>query len=465
MASEARIAANRLNAQKSTGPRTAAGKAVVAQNAVKHGLLAREAVLRGEDREEYEEHREALLEELNPTGTLEVILATRIVDLAWRLQRAAQSQNETFGALYDRHTAGAPEPEEPAQRGAVLGRMLLEDYSGSGVLERLLRCERRIEGSLFRSLNELRRVHDQQCKADAETAATLACSSRGLRTGWREEDDRARKERAFAPWRAEGPAASPQGLPPSDFALPTGGGSGLVPWGESVRQAPTRTDEVGRGRPNYEETPGGATTSAPARQLCETNPIGPEANMSQVLSGTAVRIVSAPEGLRKTNPMGSAPGDTGILPVGLNHGRDAHATEMADRGGTDTPRGQLCETKPIGAEPNAGQVPCGTTVRSDSACEGVRKTNPMGRVPCGTGIPPVDPNHGRVHPFTGFRAGSEPVEEDGCHIHGQDARATHGRDAHAAAPPDIASAEPGGNGVNPAADQGRFATCKYAKTG
>ena len=54
MASEARIAANRLNAQKSTGPRTAEGKAVVAQNAVKHGLLAREGLLRGEDREEYE---------------------------------------------------------------------------------------------------------------------------------------------------------------------------------------------------------------------------------------------------------------------------------------------------------------------------------------------------------------------------------------------------------------------------
>ena len=159
MATEAQVAANRLNAQKSTGPRTPDGKAVVAQNAVKHGLLAREGVLRGEDWEEFEGHREALLEELNPTGALEVILAARIVDLTWRLRRAAQDQNETFGALYDRHTAGAPEPAEPSQRGATLGRMILEDYSAGAVLERLLRrinmrsatqlCDHELSGRLF----------------------------------------------------------------------------------------------------------------------------------------------------------------------------------------------------------------------------------------------------------------------------------------------------------------------------
>jgi hypothetical protein len=203
MATEAQIAANRLNAQRSTGPRTAEGKAVVAQNAVKHGLLAREGVLRGEDGEEFERHREALLEQLNPAGPLEAILAARIVDLTWRLQRAAQDRNETFGALYDRHTAGTP---EPAERGATLGRMLLEDYSGEAVLERLLRCERRIEGSLFWNLNELRRMHDQGRNADLEAAGTLA--------RWRGEDDRARKARAFAPWRPadSNPTSDPRPL-------------------------------------------------------------------------------------------------------------------------------------------------------------------------------------------------------------------------------------------------------------
>jgi hypothetical protein len=38
MSSEARRAANRANAARSTGPRTRAGKATVARNALRHGL-------------------------------------------------------------------------------------------------------------------------------------------------------------------------------------------------------------------------------------------------------------------------------------------------------------------------------------------------------------------------------------------------------------------------------------------
>ena len=40
MASAAQIAANRLNAQKSTGPRTRRGKAAMRRNPVRHGLSA-----------------------------------------------------------------------------------------------------------------------------------------------------------------------------------------------------------------------------------------------------------------------------------------------------------------------------------------------------------------------------------------------------------------------------------------
>ena len=60
MASVAQTIANRLNARKSTGPRTPEGKAVVSQNAVKHGLLAREVfedkvqAAKARDRKAYE---------------------------------------------------------------------------------------------------------------------------------------------------------------------------------------------------------------------------------------------------------------------------------------------------------------------------------------------------------------------------------------------------------------------------
>lgn len=49
MASERQIAANRLNAGRSTGPRTPEGKAVVSQNAVTHGLTSYGGLLPGEN--------------------------------------------------------------------------------------------------------------------------------------------------------------------------------------------------------------------------------------------------------------------------------------------------------------------------------------------------------------------------------------------------------------------------------
>ena len=87
MATDAQIEANRINAQKSTGPRTVDGKAKVAQNAVKHGLLAEDAVIRGESVEDFSAHREEVFADLRPVGTMESMLAERVASLMWRLQR------------------------------------------------------------------------------------------------------------------------------------------------------------------------------------------------------------------------------------------------------------------------------------------------------------------------------------------------------------------------------------------
>jgi hypothetical protein len=88
MASERQILANQQNAQLSTGPRTAEGKARVAQNALKHGLTAKQVIFPHETAEEYEAFREALLISLNPEGALEEVLAEKIIADAWRMRRA-----------------------------------------------------------------------------------------------------------------------------------------------------------------------------------------------------------------------------------------------------------------------------------------------------------------------------------------------------------------------------------------
>ncbi|MBP7050145.1 MAG: hypothetical protein KBE65_03945 [Phycisphaerae bacterium] len=190
MASVAQIQANRLNAQRSTGPRTPEGKERASQNATKHGLLAREAVIAGEDPEEFELYREGMLQELAPAGAVETMLAERVVGLSWRLQRAERLQNAASAALDD----GEPEPllearlEEWKQikgsewdRGiagvvdenAALGKLVVEDFAEARVLDRLLMYERRIESSLYRTMAELRREREVRTTAGPGEAARL----------------------------------------------------------------------------------------------------------------------------------------------------------------------------------------------------------------------------------------------------------------------------------------------------
>ena len=49
MPTDSQIQANRRNAKKSTGPRSAEGKAASSQNALKTGIDAKSPVIRGED--------------------------------------------------------------------------------------------------------------------------------------------------------------------------------------------------------------------------------------------------------------------------------------------------------------------------------------------------------------------------------------------------------------------------------
>ena len=198
MASVAQIQANRLNAQKSTGPRTAAGKERASRNALKHGLLAREAVIQGEDPEEFELYRERMLEALVPAGPVEAMLAERVVGLSWRLRRAERLQNAAFTALdggeptplldarheewkqlkgseWDRGIAGVVD-ENPG-----LGQVVVADFAEARVLDRLLMYERRIESSLYRTMAQLRK--EQQARAAAATPEEASHSEDGPPAG------------------------------------------------------------------------------------------------------------------------------------------------------------------------------------------------------------------------------------------------------------------------------------------
>ena len=78
------IIANRLNATRSTGPRTSQGKARSCQNAFTHGLRSQAPVIAGEEIEEWITFQAGIRLSLQPKGTLENELAAKIATLLWR---------------------------------------------------------------------------------------------------------------------------------------------------------------------------------------------------------------------------------------------------------------------------------------------------------------------------------------------------------------------------------------------
>jgi len=175
MATEAQILANRRNAQKSTGPRTPEGKAIISQNALKHGLTASQAIISSESQAEFEMYRDQMLDELVPVGAMESMLTERIISLSWRLKRAGRFQNQTIDAMNEDNKSsplakltkslfskGLEQPQDgtsDSEADLALGRLAIKDFSNARVLERLLMYERRIEHSLYKTILELQRLH------------------------------------------------------------------------------------------------------------------------------------------------------------------------------------------------------------------------------------------------------------------------------------------------------------------
>ena len=174
MATEAQILANRHNAQKSTGPRTVEGKAVISQNAVKHGLTSNQAIIFSENKVDFELYRDEMLAELDPASPMESMLAERIVSLSWWLKRSGRFQNQAIDAMNADNKSnplaklaqsmffkGADRPQDNSsnpEAELALGRLAIKDFSNARVLERLLMYERRIEHSLYKTLLELQRL-------------------------------------------------------------------------------------------------------------------------------------------------------------------------------------------------------------------------------------------------------------------------------------------------------------------
>ena len=96
MTSLKQIEANRLNALKSTGPRTDEGKRHSRCNAVRHGLTAETVIADLEDREDYEAFETAVASCFDAESAVERELVLRLASVLWRLRRAIGIETALF---------------------------------------------------------------------------------------------------------------------------------------------------------------------------------------------------------------------------------------------------------------------------------------------------------------------------------------------------------------------------------
>ena len=145
--SERRLAANRANAAKSTGPKTVAGKERSRGNAVTHGLTAQILDASGIDPVTERARLAAWMGELNLTGSaIDAFLVGQAVRISLRLERCETVQ-KTLAAEVHRAIEAGDDVDDVS-----------EDRRGPAAqMQSLMRYEIQSERTLLRLIKELRR--------------------------------------------------------------------------------------------------------------------------------------------------------------------------------------------------------------------------------------------------------------------------------------------------------------------
>jgi hypothetical protein len=92
MTSAEQIKPNRKNALKSSGPKSPGGKAIVALNAIQHGVLTSRMLIDGEDAGVFHTLLTQLRGDFEPEALMEEILLERIAAAIWRQRRLVNAE-------------------------------------------------------------------------------------------------------------------------------------------------------------------------------------------------------------------------------------------------------------------------------------------------------------------------------------------------------------------------------------
>jgi len=146
MATPAQITANRANAQKSTGPRTDAGKSASRFNALQHGLDAKSVIIPGEEPAEYDALAAGYRDEFRPASPSETFHIDTMIRADWSKRRLQPMETELYTTLMS---------ENP---GASLVAAVLGGSPAAKLLTRIQRQIVAFERAWYRAYDQLRRA-------------------------------------------------------------------------------------------------------------------------------------------------------------------------------------------------------------------------------------------------------------------------------------------------------------------
>jgi hypothetical protein len=186
-----KIEANRRNARKSTGARTTRGKLASRSNAIKHGILSSEIVIRtgggAENPAEFQQLLQGLTDYFQPLGIMEELLVQKLAMLFWRQKRATRFENAEIRRSYaqqddklDLTNFGDLELAKLMNRSEEWQSIREHNSVLAGpALEKLLRYEAAINRQLAQTLMQLERLQRQRNgeKLPAPIALTLTADS------------------------------------------------------------------------------------------------------------------------------------------------------------------------------------------------------------------------------------------------------------------------------------------------
>ncbi len=178
--SDKQLAANRANAARSTGPTSARGKSISAQNSLSHGLCSnRLTIFHWESQTEYDAIRASFSGRFRPLDHAELALVDRMVDCTWRRNRILAIETTLFelDISDNEKTVKAEFPDAPDD-GLLRMAITFRSKHGEGSTLAVQRYLTSVERSYSRARRELEILQKDRFNAlsadEIVEAATLA---------------------------------------------------------------------------------------------------------------------------------------------------------------------------------------------------------------------------------------------------------------------------------------------------